>query len=34
MAEQRGFVEQGGLMSYGADLLELFRRAARYVEKI
>ncbi len=34
MAEQRVFVEQGGLMSYGADLPELFRRAATYVDEI
>ena len=34
MAEQRMFVEQGGLMSYGADLPELFRRAAAYVDEV
>ena len=34
MAEQHGFVEQGGLMSYGANLPELFRRAATYVDEI
>ncbi len=30
----REFVEDGGLMSYGASLLEVFRRAATYVDKI
>ncbi|MFL5237699.1 MAG: ABC transporter substrate binding protein, partial [Rhizomicrobium sp.] len=30
----REFVEDGGLMSYGASLPNLFRRAATYVDKI
>ncbi|HEV8440709.1 MAG TPA: ABC transporter substrate-binding protein [Methylomirabilota bacterium] len=32
--EHRDFVEAGGLMSYGPDLRDVFRRAATYVDKV
>jgi putative ABC transport system substrate-binding protein len=34
MYAAREFVEDGGLMSYGASLPDLFRRVATYVDKI
>jgi putative ABC transport system substrate-binding protein len=32
--ERREFVDDGGLMSYGTNFADLFRRAATYVDKI
>jgi putative ABC transport system substrate-binding protein len=34
MYEWREFVEAGGLMSYGTDLSDVYRRVATYVDKI
>src|SRR3989304_3143184 len=34
MYEFRGFVSDGGLLSYGPNLMEMFRRSAGYVDKI
>jgi putative ABC transport system substrate-binding protein len=34
MYENRAFPEAGGLMSYGPDVHEIFRRAATYVDRI
>lgn len=34
MYAAKEFVEDGGLMSYGASLPDLFRRVATYVDKI
>jgi putative tryptophan/tyrosine transport system substrate-binding protein len=34
MYNAREFVEAGGLMAYGANIVELFRRAAVYADKI
>jgi len=32
--ETEGFVQAGGLLSYGPSLVEMYRRAATYVDKI
>ena len=34
MYEVRSFVDEGGLVSYGPDLTEMYRRAAAYVDRI
>ena len=34
MHGQRAYVDAGGLMSYGANIPDLFRRAGDYVDKI
>jgi putative ABC transport system substrate-binding protein len=33
-SEQRAFVEAGGLLSYGTNFTDLYRRAATYIDKI
>ena len=32
--QQKEYVDEGGLMSYGTDTIDLYRRAATYVDKI
>src|SRR5262249_32073643 len=34
MYDRRSFVDNGGLMSYGANFTEMYRRAAYYVDRI
>src|SRR5262249_54549127 len=34
MYEFREYVQEGGLMSYGVDISDMYRRAARYVDRI
>jgi putative ABC transport system substrate-binding protein len=34
MFSRREYVQTGGLMSYGVDITDLFRRAAEFVDKI
>jgi putative ABC transport system substrate-binding protein len=33
MYELRPYVEAGGLISYGPDIIDIWRRAAGYVDK-